>query len=145
MESEDRNMNYFWGSIRVDAIPEQLVKAVQCKDGIVRRYLNIKIKRYKQPVKAGGTVFTHYISCAPRVDIQNNEVDYNIGNLAVCDAGYVLMRHELSEEEEVAKVRAFGDKILSKDKRVKRSVGAAKEPKKRGRKSKEEDLSEIPL
>ena len=80
MEAEIKMPDYFWGSICLDSIPEDVVRRVLCRDGVERRYVNIKVRKYYTPVIGGGTMFTHYVTCEPRHDMRMEGVNYKLGN-----------------------------------------------------------------
>jgi hypothetical protein len=73
----------FIGSICLTDIPKSEIKAVQCKDGKTRAFLNISIHEKKEPfVDANGKVLSdHLISCAPKKDERKEGQNYIIGNL----------------------------------------------------------------
>ena len=79
------NNTYFTGSICVSDIPKELIKEVMCKDGKVRKYLNIAIMPKKKPSSftndKGTVTFTHYITCAPPRAEQVEGKNYFIGDL----------------------------------------------------------------
>ena len=79
--------DYYWGSICLDDIPPEMIKNVTFRNGKVKRYVNIKIKKWGVPVEHAGTVFTHYITCEPRSDLRVRGKNYKLGNLSGGSAG----------------------------------------------------------
>lgn len=73
----------FTGSICLSDIPKAQIKAVTCKDGVKRLFLNISIHEKKEPfTDANGKVISdHLISCAPKKDERQEGQNYIIGNL----------------------------------------------------------------
>lgn len=73
----------FVGSICLTDIPKSLIKAVDCKDGVRRLYLNISILEKKTPfLSANGKILSdHIISCAPKKEERQEGQNYIIGNL----------------------------------------------------------------
>lgn len=74
------------GSICLSDIPRQLIKSVVCKDGITRKYLNIAVIEKKEPktfVNADGKTrtYTHFLTCSPRKEEQQEGVNYILGDL----------------------------------------------------------------
>lgn len=73
------------GSICLTDIPHELIKAVTCKDGKVRKYLSISVvtKKTPQTFTNNGTprTYTHFISCAPKKEERKEGVNYILGDL----------------------------------------------------------------
>lgn len=73
------------GSICLTDIPRELIRSVTCKDGTVRKYLDVAIFQKREPKtfqrEWGEQTFTHYISCAPAKDKRVEGVNYYIGDL----------------------------------------------------------------
>lgn len=73
----------FVGSVCLSDIPKSQIKAVECKDGVRRLYLNISVHEKKEPfMDANGRVISdHLISCAPKKEERQEGQNYIIGNL----------------------------------------------------------------
>lgn len=71
-------MSNLYGSICLSDIPKEEIKSVMCKDGVTRKFLNVRIIERKTPSQYGNT---HFISCAPKKDDQKEGVNYFIGDL----------------------------------------------------------------
>lgn len=66
------------GSIEVSAIPKELFKRVQKKDGSTGVYLNIGIFQRKETSQFGAT---HFVSVAPKKEERKDGVNYIVGDL----------------------------------------------------------------
>lgn len=73
------------GSICLTDIPKELIKAVTCRDGQVRKYLNIAIITKKTPQtftnNGQARTYTHFVSCAPKKEDRKDGVNYILGDL----------------------------------------------------------------
>lgn len=73
------------GSICLTDIPKELIKEVKCKDGQLRKYLNVAIITKKNPTTFTNNgqprTYTHFISCAPRKEERKDGVNYILGDL----------------------------------------------------------------
>lgn len=69
------------GSICLSDIPKELIKSVVCKDGITRKYLNVKVVERREPVTFGDRTFTHFLAAACRKDEQQEGKKYIWGDL----------------------------------------------------------------
>ena len=67
-----------FGSLCLSDIPKELIKDVTCKDGKVRKYLNISVLERKEVSQYG---HTHFVSCSPKREEQRDGVNYIIGDL----------------------------------------------------------------
>lgn len=67
-----------YGSICLSRIPRELIQDVTCKDGQVRKFLNIKIVERKEKSQFGDT---HFVSCEPTKDKRKEGVNYIIGDI----------------------------------------------------------------
>lgn len=70
-------MSSYRGSICLSNIPKELIKEVTCKDGTVRKYLNVALIERKQVGMYGDT---HFLSCSPPKDQQVEGKNYIIGD-----------------------------------------------------------------
>lgn len=74
-----------YGSICLSDIPKELIKAVVCNDGQVRKFLNIAVVETKQPKTFQNgdktRTYTHFLTCAPRKEEQKEGVRYILGSL----------------------------------------------------------------
>lgn len=66
------------GSICLSDIPKEVIKAVECKDGQTRKYLNVAIIERNEVSKFG---HTHFISCSPKQEERKEGVNYIIGDV----------------------------------------------------------------
>lgn len=77
--------NYFKGSICLTDIPKELIKSYQCKDGNIRKYLDIAVMPRREPkviqTENGEMRKTHYITCAPPKDKQVDGQNYFLGEM----------------------------------------------------------------
>lgn len=74
-------MSYLWGSICLDDIPPEQIKQVTFASGVVKRFVNIKVRRMDDPKVRNNNKFSYVITCEPRRDLQKPGVNYNIGEL----------------------------------------------------------------
>lgn len=77
--------NRIYGSICLSDIPKELIKAVTCADGQVRKFLNIAVVEMKEPrTFTNGDkrrTYTHFLTCAPKKEEQKEGVRYILGSL----------------------------------------------------------------
>lgn len=71
-------MEVITGSICLSNIPKDLIKEIECKNGVKRKYLNLAVIELKEVSQYG---HTHFISCAPRKEERKDGVNYIIGDM----------------------------------------------------------------
>lgn len=67
-----------YGSICLSDIPKEEIKAIQCKDGKRRLFLNVSVIERKERSQFG---HTHFVTCSPRKEERREGVNYIIGDL----------------------------------------------------------------
>jgi hypothetical protein len=75
---------YLKGSICLSDIPAELIHSVTCKDGQVRKYLDVTVSARREPrsfqYSWGTKTLTHYMSCAPKKEERKEGVNYYIAD-----------------------------------------------------------------
>ena len=74
-------MSYFWGSICLDDIPPEQIKQVTFASGVVKRFVNIKVKKMPEVKVRNNNKFEYMVTCEPKRDLQKPGVNYKIGEL----------------------------------------------------------------
>lgn len=65
-----------YGSICLSKIPKELIKDVECKDGVKRKFLNLAIIENRRGSDFGST---HYVTCKPKDEEVVEGTNYIIG------------------------------------------------------------------
>lgn len=99
-------MSYFWGSICLDDIPPEQIKQVTFASGVVKRFVNIKVKKMPEVKVRNNNKFEYMVTCEPKSDLQKPGVNYKIGELCEPeykpyspDSGSVIVEPKESEME----------------------------------------------
>ncbi len=98
------------GSICLSNIPKEVIKKIECKDGVTRAFVNIAIFERREPITFGDRTYTHSVSCAPKKEERVDGVNYYIGDLSSREVGE--QKQPTPEQIDQAQAIADDDDLL---------------------------------